>query len=392
MNKSVFRTAAIALAIAAAASAHPATAQTDTPEACDIRQIPVETKQLAFSMRIAPDRRSAVVWENGILANDDPDPALRPLRLINLESGEGTTTFSGNTDFAGEVQFTPNGQQLVSYHTNGQIYVWNARNGNAIRTLQATIGAYRFALAPNNRTMYVLGSGPEQIQQWDLSTGAITRLFGRTFATLAEFRQFANSPLSLNGSQLVAVDVSRDGTRLITSSFNDEVALWDLKTFEKTVLAEGGDRPLLGIRTVRFSPDGTRVAWYKDAREDASDTTTIVDVGTGKTVRTIEAGGPYFAFSSDGKSVIAVNAEATTTTTGAASRSISLVYIPSVESDDEESIVTFPLLERGNLLPGVDIAFSRDGESIVVGGIAGTAGTSQPIYVIPLTCLQSSDS
>jgi WD40 repeat protein len=138
------------------------------------------------------------------------------------------------------VAFSPDGACIVSGSTDNTIRVWDSVSGNALRMLSGhTSGVTSVAFSPDGRHI-ISGSDDQTVRIWD------SALDGGPIDQLAVRRDRRTSS---------ALDISPDGTRVLSSGHLYEVQLRDglsgkpLDQF--TVGSQGYD-----VDAVSFSPDG----------------------------------------------------------------------------------------------------------------------------------------
>jgi WD40 repeat protein len=175
------------------------------------------------------------------------------LRQLDARTGAEIQTFAMNR---GEIQSflaAPDGKHLYVVTANG-IQQWDVPNKKLLRTLVPGYGDSRIALSPSGDKLYFVADTAVII--WDTSTGKELRPAGGHLATIW------------------SVAFAPDGKKLLTSSADGTVRLWDCRTqeqlreFASRGPANGGlygGEPFNQLPYVQagFSSDGQRVvtAW-----------------------------------------------------------------------------------------------------------------------------------
>jgi RNA polymerase sigma factor (sigma-70 family) len=199
--------------------------------------------------------------------------------LWDTKTGQWAHDF-GHTYFVGSLAFTPDGSTLLTGagYTDGVIRAWGARTGQERgRWRGHRSGVTGLVVTPDGR-FAVSGSQDSTVRLWEVATGKEVRRLGDGRA------------------RVWAVALSPDGKLLATAG--QAIRLWDLAT-GKGLRSFGGP----SVMHLQFSPDG-RVLAAAASRDRA---VRLWDVGEGKELRTLgghESGGPYLAFSPDGRFLV----------------------------------------------------------------------------------------
>lgn len=152
---------------------------------------------------------------------------------------------SANSDRVNTMNFTPDGQTLISGSSDRLINRWDAGSGELLQVLD-TNAAYIHAssiecLAINPANPNQIATVSSNIEHlWNLSTGAEANLGPRP------------------GSWVVWCAFSPDGHWLATASFNATIRLWSLSGDSATLYKVFSANSLQ--RTCAFSPDGRWLA------------------------------------------------------------------------------------------------------------------------------------
>lgn len=294
-------------------------------------------------------------------------------------------TLSGHTGWVYSVAWSPDGRLIASagggnpyYGTQGkdaikpgEVVLWDATSGEAVRTVRGHSNLVSFAtFSPDGKMLLTAGPDHTAIVS-DVATGHELHRFD-----IQEYRSLAFSPdsqwiasgesggLSVwpvnGGPPSVKLRANRgvsrvvffpDGRRLATSSgtgySNRETQVWDLTTGDETLALDANEST---EETLTVSPDGRFLAANLGA------VIKLWDLATGRQLRTIvghQETVTGLAFSPDSQWIASCSSDCT-------------VRVWQI-GDGKEL-----LLYRGHLGRVLSVAFSPDGERLVSGGVDGT--------------------
>lgn len=168
----------------------------------------------------------------------------------------------GHKNVIYSIQFSSDGQHIVSCSNDSTIRIWDSATGLQIGDPMASGSVLPFAVAtsPNGR-LIASGSDDYAIHLWDFET-----------------KSEVCKPLKGHTHWVSSVAFSPDGKYIASGSYDHTIRIWDVDT-----TAQHGD-PLYGhsntVYTVVFSPDGTLLASASgDTTIRLWDTTTWLPVG-----------------------------------------------------------------------------------------------------------------
>jgi WD40 repeat protein len=201
--------------------------------------------------------------------------------LWDAETGRQLRTFTpeerrpGSSVTIVAVALSPDGRQVLVGLFDGRAILWDARTGLWSNTFTFGSILHAAAFSPDGKQILV-----------GLDGGGALLYEAATSKTLRSFPH----------GTVTDVGFSRDGKRIVTSSRDRTVILWDTTTGEKLQTFQGHKD---AVRSVDLSSDGARVATA------SSDSTAILwDAATGRKLHTLAANPAAVKFTSDGSQVL----------------------------------------------------------------------------------------
>ncbi len=209
--------------------------------------------------------------------------------LVDAGTGESIREFKGHSDIIYQAIESPDGKLIATGSYDRKILVWNAGTGEIIRELAGHNAAiYDLDFSHDSKNL-ISASGDQTVKIWDVRTGARLDTLGQPlkeqFTTrfspdesnrlivsagrdkrirVWEFNSRespANNPLLharfAHVAPIVALRFSVDGTRLVSSSEDRMIKVWDTQTFEQIgdSIVEQSDV----CAAIALSPDASRV-------------------------------------------------------------------------------------------------------------------------------------
>lgn len=181
--------------------------------------------------------RSVVFSPNGqflattVMADDT-------INVRNIQTGEVHLSLKGHTQRPYSLVYSQTGEILASGSYNGQIILWDTKNGNILNHLRGhrqTVSS--LALKPNSNNL-ISGGWDSTINFWNISTG--------------EHLQ----KIDING-KVRDIAISADGNILATATDEKTVRLWDTIAGQPKGILEGHKE---SAECVAFSPNGGVIA------------------------------------------------------------------------------------------------------------------------------------
>ena len=131
-----------------------------------------------------------------------------------------------------DVDFNADGSQIIGVDEAGRVHVWNALDGQEILTLKGdSNGARCVAASPRDGRIVSAGSS---INLWDINSAQIA------------------SEVKPHDGRVLALAISPDGKRMVTSGLDKKVIVWDAQTV-KQITSFATE---FYVNDIAFSPDG----------------------------------------------------------------------------------------------------------------------------------------
>jgi WD40 repeat protein len=234
------------------------------------------------------------------------------VKVWDAATGQEIRSLKGHTMQVDGVAFSPDGHRLASASGN-RVKVWDIATGQKTLTLEGhTDGIHCVAFSSYGQQL-AHGSWDGTVEMWDANTGQeIRTLKGHTDSVISvAFSPDGSRLASASRDGMVKVwDIPISGLILVTDVTEDDgqrdktVKLWDTPIGQEALTLRGHTR---SVKSVAFSPDGTRLA---SASEDQ--TVKVWDATAGRVIRTLK-GHPRpvtsVAFSSDGRRLASAGGE-----------------------------------------------------------------------------------
>jgi WD40 repeat protein len=259
------------------------------------------------------------------------------VRLWRADTGKLISTFS-NQRFA---RFSPDGASIATASDNGTVRLWDAKTGKLVRVLMDSSGkpsdtasagtTATLEFSPNGQHI-LSGLNDNAVRVWDFNTGEVVATLNDQ--QLAEFSPDGQSIATASGSKfstdtnvriwdvktgelrLIAQGVespvhdlrfSADARRIVVSSDDKIARVWDTKSRGLVLILRGHEKEVFAAA---FSPDGNRAVTGSN-----DETVRVWDASSAAVLMTLNAEGKGFVeraeFSPDGKIILAVSSPRT---------------------------------------------------------------------------------
>jgi len=227
--------------------------------------------------RLSPDGRQVLT-----VANDRNNKIL-DAQIWDVATGKSIATLPGHSNLIGDAAFTPDSRTVVTSDWDNKAIIWNSADGRSLGDLH---GASNFAISPDGSRIASSEMYGPTLTVWDITTK-------KSVAILQGHQR----------AQINSIAYSRDGSRIVSTSFDNTARIWDAESGKLLFSLPHGDAAM----TADFSPDGLVVVTASNDKN-----VRFWDAKTGKLlgaavrmnemVRGLE-------FSPDGSKIIAVCAD-----------------------------------------------------------------------------------
>ncbi len=303
------------------------------------------------------------------------------------------------------LDFSPDGQTLISGSFDQTIKVWNLKTGKMLRTLDGHKDGVNSVIISSDGQIFATAGGAAQantdktIKIWNFKTGKLLRT------------------LKGHSQGITSLAITPDGQTLVSASYDKTIKLWNLKTGQLLHTLTGHSS---WVRAVTISPDGQTLASGGGSLDRNTDTSTkLWNLKTGQLLRTFSGNSSpitFLAFSPNGQNLITgadPSINVWNLQTGKLLRSLNIASLDGVTSmnisPNGQTIVTTALdgsvklwsLSNGKLLKTLiqpinnpqnydrlypsSTAFSPDSKTLAIGHGGGAALSSFPIDIQPIS-------
>jgi len=279
---------------------------------------PDRDEDIFISVAVSPDGAKVLSGSWGKVRN---------VKLWDLATGELLKVYDGQRDSVTAVGFFADGARIFAAGEYGKLAIWNTGDGSLVRTIDSiakNVVLRTAVLSPNGQL--ATGSGPEL---WDAASGAYLGGFGTGLRNGFSLRftpdatrlvsaadngaavwDIVNGRLirtfGNHGGEVAAVDISPDGSRVLTGARDNTTRLWDaatgalLQTFAGPPSSGWGD--VSWVDAVALSPSVDLAA-----SGGTDHLVRVWDVKTGSQLNVLRSPQAYItvlAFSADGKRLL----------------------------------------------------------------------------------------
>ena len=223
--------------------------------------------------------------------------------IWNVSSGQELTKLIAHSDRVNTAKFSPDDSKVVTASDDHTAIIWDTATGMVLAKLKGHINAVYNAEFYVDGSKVVTASDDNTAIIWDVATGKeLAKLEGYSFleidrdnSKLAMITLGDNNNIAIiwdmaTGKELAKLKghvlavctakFSPDGSKIITSSFDQTAIIWDVVTGMELTRLEGNSGY---VATTKFCPDSSKVV-----TTSFNNTAIIWDVATGKELIKLE--------------------------------------------------------------------------------------------------------
>jgi WD40 repeat protein len=202
----------------------------------------------------------------------------RTLKLWDIATGTELRTILGHGAWVTSLHFSGDGRYLLSADSDGLIKMWDlAARELPVLPDQKPISVFATAFSPGNELIAIGCAAEGDLKLWNLSNG-------RTIADLGSTQTISSAAFSKDAA-------------LVATAVASQIRIYSVATGK---LISGWAAPAAGVRSLEFSPDGTKLL-----SGDTLGNVLLSEVYSGQTAVRLNSGNMYYraVFSPDGKQI-----------------------------------------------------------------------------------------
>ncbi|MDY6900800.1 MAG: serine/threonine-protein kinase [Cyanobacteriota bacterium] len=165
------------------------------------------------------------------------------VKLWDVKAGNIISNFKGHKKSVNTVAISPNGKLIASGSTDKTVRLWNLNTGKILNNIYTNYKINSVAFSPDGEMIATGGEG-YNIKLWE----TITRQEICTLDSDNWVKKGVYSEITVK-----CVVFSPNGEILATSSYNNDIKLWDVNTKEEICTLTGHSGK---VNSLVFSPDG----------------------------------------------------------------------------------------------------------------------------------------
>ncbi len=198
----------------------------------------------------------------------------KTIKLWDVNTGREIRTYPGNTGGSRYLTFSQNGRLIASVDQDYSLKIWVVATSELIRTITIP-GDDILSATFTPEEQIITGSEENHAVLWDIGTGKEIRRFTPVSRDILMQNNFTYPSAQ-------TVEISPDGSRLLTGSNDRTAILFDYVTGNELMKYKGDDRSCTSCRiAAHFSSDGKRFLTLYDS-------VSVWEVESGQKIRVMD--------------------------------------------------------------------------------------------------------
>jgi WD40 repeat protein len=255
---------------------------------------------MSFSAVSDGSKQKAHMAQNLATSSDD-----HIIRTWDIQTGQCLQTLSGHTAMIIALDFSPDGQWLVSGSYDHTVRLWNVKEGLCLRMLQGHSGTVQCVAFSPDAKLFASGSSDQTIRLWSALDGQCLKVLQNNLSQIQSLRFSPNGQHLASGGLdrnvrlwhvcegqclrvlqghsgwISILDFSPDGMQLASGSWDQTIRIWDIKNGQCLQVLQGHSGQ---ISSIIFSPDGCTLM-----SSSYDQTVRIWDIKTGQCLNVISS-------------------------------------------------------------------------------------------------------
>lgn len=158
--------------------------------------------------------------------------------IYDIGGSRMLSVLQGHTDEINSVQFSPNGENIITGSRDNTAKIWDTDSGKLLIELKGHRNYVINAQFSSDGKKVITASGDKTAKIWDTNSGnLLVELIGHQY-------------------DLITAEFSPDASKVVTTSWDNNAKVWDTHTGELIVDLVGHTSK---ISSARFSPDGQKI-------------------------------------------------------------------------------------------------------------------------------------
>lgn len=329
----------------------------------------IETPFQLAQVRISPDGSLLALFETRAMLGDVM-PGNEQVLLADVQSGAIVGALEGLRDFVEDVDFSPDGSQILTLESGGTVRLWDlAARSEISRYSMFDLGGRILFLPDGAHFLFQRSSLLNVFQVVRLSDGAIVRQFARWLAPSTALRASLTEMPSQQRLNFPVLQLNATQNTLLAVSGVGEIAQFDLTSGEMNLLfvpETVDNRSVFSVLTLDISADGQRFAFS----DSMNDITRVLNISDGTVVAEIPVDAGAVTFTPDGRRLLWIQSRE------------GIISAATLGEGETQTSTVLEGLER--IMPRAGFFITPDGARLIVGGSRTVENAGSIVYVVPL--------